>query len=245
MKDAQNGLYAIIIPGYIANREDLTRTEKYIFGIVSGLAYKEGYCYASNYYLAQKAGCSKKTITRTVSKIEKLNLWRVDVKTYIKNDEADPKQLGTVRKITPFQLEEMSRGVDTSVQGGGHQCPGGVDTSVQHSNKDSIKDSSSSSSRKTTTTELLNTSSMETFKEELIQLLNDKKNREPLEKIFEEQKSVYKQNVKITDQMKGKLLEKFRLFNLNRRLTKEQCLEYLYKFAQIEDYNKLYDQIHS
>jgi DNA-binding Lrp family transcriptional regulator len=128
-------LIGIYIPGFIANREDLTRTEKYVYGIVNGLSQKHGHCYASNYYLAQKAGCSEKTITNTVSKIKDLGLWKVEVLVFDKSSNPEARLLGTKRYIYPFQLEEISRGVETSCEGGGHTLRGGVATSCEESSQ--------------------------------------------------------------------------------------------------------------
>lgn len=149
--------YFVLIPGYVDNRKDLTRTQKYIFGLVNGLAHAEGYCYASNYYLSQRAGCSESTVTKTVSKLEKLGLWSVSIKTYTKEDGADPRQLGTKREITPFQLGVIPRGVVTSSEGGSNQFRGVPSNNSEHS----IKSKSKSSSSEKTTTDFKNLEEVE------------------------------------------------------------------------------------
>lgn len=133
MSQEPDKLIGVYIPGFIANREDLTRTEKYVYGIVNGLSQKDGYCYASNYYLAQKAGCSESTVTRAVSKIKDLGFWKAEVLVFDKSSNPEARLLGTKRYITPFILEEMLRGGITSDEGGCHTCRGGVGTSAEES----------------------------------------------------------------------------------------------------------------
>ena len=49
--DKQMGYYCVIASP-VAHDNDLSSDEKMLFGYISGLANKEGYCYASNDYLA-------------------------------------------------------------------------------------------------------------------------------------------------------------------------------------------------
>lgn len=68
-----------LIPPYILAREDLSLSEKVLFGIILGLADKDGYCFASNTWLGKQIGLSKIRISHLISHLKELGLIRVEL----------------------------------------------------------------------------------------------------------------------------------------------------------------------
>ena len=69
--------YYVVIPMPIFKDKQLSKTEKLLYGLISSLANKEGYCYASNEYLANEINIKDYT---TISKLLK----NIEKKGYIK-----------------------------------------------------------------------------------------------------------------------------------------------------------------
>ena len=64
MKESQNNVgYYSIIPATILYNKELKANEKLLYAIITSLACKEGYCFATNKYLAEKLGVNPKTIS--------------------------------------------------------------------------------------------------------------------------------------------------------------------------------------
>ncbi len=85
----------IVIPETVLHDKGLKSTAKLLYGEIASLTSKDGYCYATNDYFAKKYGCSKTSISRYVSSLEK--------KQFVKTE------LGaTGRKIYIDPITEMS-----------------------------------------------------------------------------------------------------------------------------------------
>lgn len=67
----QKGSYYSVIPAAVLYDEDLSTTEKLLYGFISQLANATGYCFASNKYLAELLNLSKSTISRGVNNLVK------------------------------------------------------------------------------------------------------------------------------------------------------------------------------
>lgn len=50
-----------------------SKTDIHVLGLIISLTLKNGYCYASNEYLAKYINVSKRTISDSLSKIKRLN----------------------------------------------------------------------------------------------------------------------------------------------------------------------------
>lgn len=61
----------IVIPETVLRNKNLKSMAKLLYGEIASLASKDGYCYATNDYFAKKYGCSKVSISRYVSNLEK------------------------------------------------------------------------------------------------------------------------------------------------------------------------------
>lgn len=86
--------YGIYMPAYIGRRDDLTADQKIVLSKILMLAEKEGYCYASNRYLAELTFNKPDTISKMVSGFKKKGLLNVKVV------RRETKQV-VIRIITP------------------------------------------------------------------------------------------------------------------------------------------------
>lgn len=72
MKENQDNVgYYSIIPATVLYNKDLKANEKLLYAIITSLACKEGYCFATNKYLAEKLGVNPKIISSWISDLQK------------------------------------------------------------------------------------------------------------------------------------------------------------------------------
>lgn len=71
--------YYAIIPGPVLNSEEIPDGAKILYGVISTLTKKEGYCYARNEVLAAKVRKEADTVSRLVSKLDKAGFVHVEV----------------------------------------------------------------------------------------------------------------------------------------------------------------------
>ena len=76
------GYYAVI-PSPVLFNENLKPNEKLLYAVITVLANKEGYCFASNNYLAELFNSKAHTISNWISHLSKLNFVHVEL---IKNE---------------------------------------------------------------------------------------------------------------------------------------------------------------
>ena len=72
------GYYAVI-PSTILFNEELKPNEKLLYAVITVLANKEGYCFASNNYLADLFNSKPHTISNWISHLSKLNFVHVEL----------------------------------------------------------------------------------------------------------------------------------------------------------------------
>ena len=72
-----NPSYFSILTADVRYSKDLTDFEKLLFSEISALSQKHGYCTASNSYFADLYGKAKETVSRSISKMVKLNFLKV------------------------------------------------------------------------------------------------------------------------------------------------------------------------
>ena len=65
------GLY-YVIPSFVFECDELSHSEVVFYGFLSGLATREGYCFASDEYLAERMKVSLRSIQEWLKKMEKL-----------------------------------------------------------------------------------------------------------------------------------------------------------------------------
>ena len=56
--------YYSVIPSKILYNKELKANEKLLYAMITSLAYKEGYCFATNNYFAEELGVHPKTVSR-------------------------------------------------------------------------------------------------------------------------------------------------------------------------------------
>ena len=83
------GFYAII-PTFILEEKTLTANEKLLYGEISALANKGGFCYAKNDHLKKSLNCGIITIKRALKTLTDLNLIEIEI---------ERSEKGTYRKI--------------------------------------------------------------------------------------------------------------------------------------------------
>ena len=83
-----------IIPPWVLARNDLSMTQKVLFGRILGLSEQRGYCWATNAYLSEAIGVAEQTITNNLSKMAAKGIIRIELER--------KGQARTVRKIYPL-----------------------------------------------------------------------------------------------------------------------------------------------
>lgn len=68
----------ITIPYSVLENTKLNSTDKLLMGIINSLAHNENYCYANNEYLSKKLNVSKRTISKSLSKLKSEKFVRVE-----------------------------------------------------------------------------------------------------------------------------------------------------------------------
>ena len=64
--------YYAVIPASVRYCKDLKYPERLLYGEITSLINKEGYCFATNRYFAELYGVIKETVSRWISNLEKL-----------------------------------------------------------------------------------------------------------------------------------------------------------------------------
>ena len=71
--------YYSIIPSKILYNKELKSNEKLLYAMITSLACKEGYCFATNNYFAKELGVHPKTISSWISDLREKNYLKVDI----------------------------------------------------------------------------------------------------------------------------------------------------------------------
>ena len=80
MKEKEDNVgYYSIIPATVLYNKELKANEKLLYAIITSLANKEGYCFASNKYLAEKLDVNPKTISSWISDLKNKNFIVVEL----------------------------------------------------------------------------------------------------------------------------------------------------------------------
>lgn len=78
--------YYAIIPAYIRYNKELKFAERLMYGEITALSNKEGYCFASNRYFAELYGVSISTISRWISHLAEIGSLHIEV---IRNEKKE------------------------------------------------------------------------------------------------------------------------------------------------------------
>lgn len=79
--------YWAVIPADVRYNDQLSQTAKLLYAEVSSLAQVDGFCWATDGYLAEKLGCSVATVTRSLRKLRELGYIRCELGVNTKGRE--------------------------------------------------------------------------------------------------------------------------------------------------------------
>lgn len=118
-EESKIGYYAVI-PSTVLFNEELKSNEKLLYAVITALANKEGYCYASNNYLADLFNSKAHTISNWISHFNKLNFVYVDLIRNNKNEIIQRRiyinDIPYVTKMTYPYTIKMSEGMSQKRQ---------------------------------------------------------------------------------------------------------------------------------
>ena len=84
MEQLNVGYYAII-PATVRYDENIPANAKLLYGEITALCNKEGFCWATNDYFAKLYGLTKQSISRLISRLEEAGYIRTDTEYSEKN----------------------------------------------------------------------------------------------------------------------------------------------------------------
>lgn len=94
--------YFVVIPHPILRDKNLSDVDKLVYGEISALTNKEGYCFASNKYIGEVLNKSAMTARRSIYKLRELG--------YLYVENSDTEGENTQRKIY-LDMQKMNRGM--------------------------------------------------------------------------------------------------------------------------------------
>ena len=113
--------YFAVIPAIVMYDERLSMMERLLYGTITLLTKKDGYCYASNGYLASLYKCNESTITRHIGQLKKYGYLTVEIKdNYQRKIYVNlPKEGGTQNCIDNninqyYELNKKSKNINNS-----------------------------------------------------------------------------------------------------------------------------------
>ncbi len=110
MKDNPN--YYAVIPANV-RYSNLKPNAKLLYGEITALSNKTGYCFASNTYFAELYNVSKNTVSRWISDLKKLGFITIQIERN-SNKEITKRIIGIAQKVdTP--IDEKVKGNITSI----------------------------------------------------------------------------------------------------------------------------------
>lgn len=94
----------LIIPYAVVGLEDLSLSSKLLLSEIISLSKKEGFCFASNEYLAENIGFSKRAVAYSINELKKNSYITVDRKRYIRYIEINREKL--IEKGIPTKIPD-------------------------------------------------------------------------------------------------------------------------------------------
>ena len=101
MKQEQPNYYSII-PATVRYDEKLKANEKLLYGEITALANKNGYCWATNLYFSRLYNVTRETVSRWISNLEQKGYIRTEV---IRNKDTQVIEKRTIY-IQPMPIDE-------------------------------------------------------------------------------------------------------------------------------------------
>ena len=116
-----NGYYAVI-PASVRYDKNLKPAEKLLYGEISALCNKEGYCFAKNKYFAELYSVSQSSVSRWISNLTKLGFLEVQIIRNQKNEVIERriyiKDINFKNSHPDTTVENVSKKDCENVQGG-------------------------------------------------------------------------------------------------------------------------------
>lgn len=119
--------YWAVIPSPVRYDENLTPSEKLLYGEISSLTNKTGYCFAANAYFAELYGLTERTIRRMLADLQEYG--------YIRIEDGNGGRLRRRIYAGVNPLSPAAPNPDKNVREPGHFCPGNPDKNVRRNNK--------------------------------------------------------------------------------------------------------------
>ena len=114
MKEKKENIgYYSIIPATILYNKELKANEKLLYAIITSLACKEGYCFATNKYFAEKLGVNPKTISSWISDLQKRKFIIVEL---IRNENKQIIQRKIYINDVPYPLNNVYQAIHQKVE---------------------------------------------------------------------------------------------------------------------------------
>lgn len=105
VKENQDNVgYYSIIPATVLYNKELKANEKLLYAIITSLSNKEGYCFATNKYLAEKLDVNPKTISSWISDLKDRNFIIVEL---IRNENKQIVQRKIYINDAPYPLNNV------------------------------------------------------------------------------------------------------------------------------------------
>lgn len=104
-RKSEGGYYAVI-PAVILFRDDLSANAKLLYAILTNLCDRDGYCWATNEYLAEQFKISERAVSRWIAQLEKLGFI---------HSEMVPNAKGSERRIYAGIFVVKAGGIDKNV----------------------------------------------------------------------------------------------------------------------------------
>ena len=126
MDDVRPGYYAVI-PADVRYDDRIPANAKLLYGEISALIGKDGFCFASNQYFADIYGCTCKSISRLISALEKNGYITLELE---KDKTGQVVRRKLYLRVSVPEIQPVDKIVYTPRQ----SCPEGMDKNVQDTN---------------------------------------------------------------------------------------------------------------
>ena len=79
LEEKQNIGYYAIIPAAVLYNDELKPNQKILYAVITSLSNKEGYCYATNKYLAEKLGVEPNTVSSWITDLKRKKFMNIQL----------------------------------------------------------------------------------------------------------------------------------------------------------------------
>lgn len=104
MEEKPNIAYYAIIPSTVLYKDDLKPNQKLLYAIITSLSNKEGYCYATNRYLAEKLKVKSNTVSGWITDLKRKGFIKVEL---IRNEKKQVIQRRIYLNDVPYAFYKV------------------------------------------------------------------------------------------------------------------------------------------